>query len=327
MEINSRKTKMIEVRGLCVEFPSRDQTVIANDHIDLDLYKGQRLAVIGESGCGKSVLSLALMGLLPGSAKQKAESMNLKGRSMLSFKAREWTAVRGKVMSLIFQDATTMNPLMSIGKQIAESIEPQRRWNFKGLRKEVMKSLEEVQFPLERDPFEVYPHELSGGLAQRVMIAIALAQNPEILIADEPTTALDVTIQAEVMNLLSGLAKNRNLSLIFISHDLSLVYQFCDQIIILYEGMIVEYGETQAVLGNPFHPYTVGLLKALPQNNRPDQPVQAIGGEVRIVREFHKRCPFLNRCNKKLDACTESMPPWKEIRNHKHSLCWLEPNE
>lgn len=311
--------KLLEINNLCISF---DGDNVANDHLSVELEKGDRLAVIGESGSGKTMLCLTIMGLVPMQAKIKMDKFILKDKSMINADKRTWRQIRGKVASLIFQDATAMNPLMSVGKQLMEALDPENKSTYKAMKAKVMSRLGEVHFPLDREPYKIYPHELSGGLAQRAMIAIALAQNPEILVADEPTTSLDVRIQNEILSLLASLAHERDLSIVFVSHNLSLVYGFCNKIIVLYSGMILEEGEMREVIDNPLHPYTKGLLKSLPENNEPNKPINLMPGEIEMKKGFHNLCPFLLRCDCAVTKCKNSLPLLEARTTSRKLRCW-----
>ncbi len=312
---------LLEIEELYVEFRTATGSIIANQNINLDIHSGDCLAVVGESGSGKSTLGMTLLGLLPQNAFVKVKRLIFNNIAMTQMSEKSKREICARETGIVFQDANCLNPLLSIGKQLAEVINLRSRKNLGSIKKEVLKSLEEVCFPIERDPFKIYPHELSGGLAQRVMIAIALARNPKLIIADESTSSLDVTIQAEIVELFKELVAKKNLTIIFITHDIALASQFCNKIAVLYAGMLVEKGDIREILRNPMHPYTRGLLRAMPQNIAANKPFLAIPGKVEIVERLYKLCPFLSRCSEKIDHCIFEMPP----RVHGPSrefLCW-----
>lgn len=290
--------------------------------VSFDVKSGERLGIVGESGAGKSLLALSLLRLLPAAAEVCAGTIMFDGADILTLSAKQLRNVRGARMAMIFQDPmTTLNPVLTIGEQLAECA---RGCNKKQAQALAVRRLREVAIPAAESRMRAYPHELSGGMRQRVVIAAALISEPDIIIADEPTTALDVTIQAEIMALLAGLCQKRKMALILITHDLSLASQMTDRLMVMYAGAAVECGKTADVITNPQHPYTRGLLAALPENynnNGGEKKFNQIPGRMPSLSDIPTGCAFHPRCNIADNNCQSQTPKLAEIKPQWFAAC------
>lgn len=319
--------KIIDVQNLQVSFHTYAGEVQAVRNVSFFAEKGKTLAIVGESGCGKSVTSKAIMGLIatpPGEIKNGSHII-YKGKDILKQSEKEWEEYRGASCSMIFQDAlTSLNPTMNVGKQIMENITNHYKVSKDEAFKKAVHMLELVGIPDATLCMKKYPHELSGGMRQRVMIAIALSGDPEILIADEPTTALDVTIQAQILDLMKDIQKEMNTTIIMITHDLGVVANVADRIVVMYSGKVVETGTCEEIFYEHKHPYTWALLNAAPNlESSHKQQLVSIEGTPPDLIDPPKGCPFAARCKYCMNACIEAMPPeWEFEENHKVS-CWL----
>ncbi|WP_116892754.1 ABC transporter ATP-binding protein [Pseudomonas syringae] len=309
---------LLHVENLRVEIPLGQDTLHAVRGLDFQVERGEMLCIVGESGCGKSVTSMGLMGLLPTTAKVGASDSLLIDEALLGMSEERLLDVRGNRMAMIFQEPmTSLNPVFTIGEQIAESVMRHQGLSDKAARQRALEMLEKVRVPDARQRLDAYPHELSGGMRQRAMIAMALANDPALIIADEPTTALDVTIQAQILRLIRDIQKELGLAVIFITHDLGLVARIADRVAVMYAGQIVETAPAIELFENPQHPYTRGLLASIPIPGRtqPGQPLGSIPGLVpSLVGEQHG-CAFRNRCPQAIPACADDVPP---INSHNH---------
>jgi peptide/nickel transport system ATP-binding protein len=288
-------------------------SVAAVNHVSFVLEPGQRTGLIGESGSGKTLTALAIMGLLPEGLSAMGRVLYL-GRDMLSMGERELCDIRGDRLAMVFQEPmTALNPVMQIGEQVAEPLRVHRRTGAREAQALALRALERVRLPDATEKMHAYPHQLSGGQRQRAMIAMATALSPEFLIADEPTTALDVTVQAQILELLVSLVEEGGSSLLLITHDLPVVATICEQVLVLYGGYIVEEGRVDDVFVGPRHPYTRALLDAIPplDEELPSRKLRAIPGSVPGLGEFPPGCPFRNRCPR-ADAQCEVMPPLEQ---------------
>lgn len=302
---------LLEVRDLHVAFPrgKRDE-VEALRGVSLTLEKGERLGVVGESGAGKSMLAFAILNLIAEPGRVTNGSINFHGENLLALGEREIRSIRGNRISMIFQDPmVTLNPVLSIGTQMMETLKAHRRISDADARALCIAKLREVAIPSAESRMDAYPHELSGGLRQRVVIAIALLTDPEIIIADEPTTALDVTIQAEIMALILKLCREKDVALILITHDLGVVAEVTERLMIMYAGLCVESGETRAIIDAPRHPYTFGLLKALPQKVGRGTRLYQIPGSMPPITALPPGCAYHTRCDRARERCRASIPP------------------
>ena len=282
--------------------------VTAVRNISFELQKGETLGVVGESGCGKSITNMAIMGLLPPEAIVQADELSFNGKDLRKLSDKEWQLMRGDHLGIIFQDPmSALNPCFNVMYQLGEVIKKVNP----GISQERMitnalQLLEQVGIPDPKKRLKNYPHELSGGMAQRIMIAMAIAGKPEMLIADEPTTALDVTIQLQILKLLKDLQKQNNMAILFVTHDLAVVSQVSDKIQVLYAGEIVEQGRTTEIISNPSHPYTQGLLKSLPSQETSDKDLYSIDGMVPSLFNRPIGCQFAPRCEYVKDICEKS---------------------
>lgn len=300
---------LLSINDLTVKFKQRQQDLTALHGVSFSLDRGERLAVVGESGAGKSVLGYAIVNLLMKPGFIDSGSIQLAGRELTKLSAKQWQDIRGKKIAMIFQDPMiTLNPVLSIGDQMVEAIRSHTRIAYKDARKLAIEKLAHVRISAPAQRFDQYPHELSGGMRQRVIIAIALLLNPEIIIADEPTTALDVTIQAEILQLLKQICTDNGVALILITHDFGVVSRIAERTLVMYAGRIVEQGPTLEVINDPQHPYTQGLLNALPQMALPGQRLNQIQGNMPPLSEQPSGCAFHPRCPYASDKCRQQVP-------------------
>ncbi|MCK9735440.1 ABC transporter ATP-binding protein [Pseudomonas syringae] len=309
---------LLHVENLRVEIPLGQDTLHAVRGLDFQVERGEMLCIVGESGCGKSLTSLALMDLLPRKARRTATTLSLDGIDMLTQSERQMCDLRGNRLAMIFQEPmTSLNPAYSIGDQLSEVLIRHRKVSRKEALQRAAQMLEKVGISNAGERLRQYPHQLSGGLRQRVIIAMALMCEPDVIIADEPTTALDVTIQAQILRLIRDIQKELGLAVIFITHDLGLVARIADRVAVMYAGQIVETAPAIELFENPQHPYTRGLLASIPIPGRtqPGQPLGSIPGLVpSLVGEQHG-CAFRNRCPQAIPACADDVPP---VNSHNH---------
>lgn len=300
---------VLSVRDLKVTFLSRHGTALAVKGVDFDLARGKVLAIVGESGCGKSATAMSLMHLLPRRTARTEGRMLLRGKDIGALAEREMNDVRGKQMAMIFQEPmTSLNPLLTIGYQLSEPIRYHLGLGREATQRRATELLEMVGIPAAEQIMRSYPHQLSGGMRQRVMIAMALSCDPDILIADEPTTALDVTIQSQIIELLRQIQRRTAMSVIIITHDLGVVSEFADEVIVMYAGRVVESGSVDDVLEDPRHPYTRGLLSSIPDIDDEGERLQTIPGNVPNPRTVMSGCWFHPRCERKGEACDRTVP-------------------
>ncbi len=315
---------LLSVDGLRVEFWTSRGTVHAVNGISFDIAPGETLGIVGESGCGKSVTSLALLGILPRAGRVVGGTATLSGRDLLRLSDRELRRIRGKEIAMIFQDPmTSLNPVLTVGRQIREAIETHLGLDRRAARRRVVELLDQVGIPAAKDRASDYPHQFSGGMRQRAMIAMALACEPKLLIADEPTTALDVTIQAQILDVLRELVAGRDTALILITHDLGVVAGMCERVHVMYAGMFMETGSAEQLFGRPRHPYTLGLLQSVPRLDaeRPTR-LQPIEGIPRDMLRPPSACPFQPRCRYEVEASRQEVPPLLEIEPGHRVACF-----
>ena len=321
------KEKILEVENLHVSFHTYAGEVKAVRGVDFELSRGETLAFVGESGCGKSVTAKSIMRLLkPPVAEIKPESRIIcDGKDVMKMSGKELYAFRGDEISMIFQDPmTSLNPTMKVGKQIMESLMLHRNMNKKEAREEPIRMLKMVNIPSAEKRVDNYPHEMSGGMRQRVMIAMALACNPKILIADEPTTALDVTIQAQIMDLMKELKEKMNTAIILVTHDLGVVANFADRIQVMYAGQILERGTAKEIFYESKHPYTWALLSSIPKKeNESKEELYALKGTPPDLILPLNECPFASRCEYCMEICKEQNPMETTISDTHKVSCWL----
>ena len=315
---------LLAVEGLEVRFWTNRGTVHAVNGISFAIEPGETLGIVGESGCGKSVTSLAILGLLPRAGRATAGSARLEGRELLALSDRELRDIRGREIAMIFQDPmTSLNPVLTIGRQIREALEAHFGLDRKAADARAAELLDQVGIPSAKSRISDYPHQFSGGMRQRAMIAMALACEPKLLIADEPTTALDVTIQAQILDLLRELVSERDTALIMITHDLGVVAGTCDRVNVMYAGMFVETGSAEQVFGAPRHPYTLGLLQSVPRLDTPrGRQLQPIAGAPRDMLQPPHACPFQPRCRYAVEESLHEVPPLVEIEPGHFVACF-----
>jgi oligopeptide/dipeptide ABC transporter ATP-binding protein len=315
---------LIEIKDLSVEFHGMRGKMQALQHVSFSVNKGEIVGIVGESGSGKSVTALSILGLLEKNAAITSGEIIYAGRNLLALNKKDKQAVRGKEIGMVFQEPmTALHPTMRVGKQLAEVIKRHRGVTRKEAGRLAIQALQDVQI---HDPELVarkYPFELSGGMRQRVVIALAMAAPPDLLIADESTTALDVTIQYEILKLMKELSEKRGTAILLITHDLGIVAQLCSRVVIMYAGEVIEAGNTSEVLHNPQHPYTQALLHALPDLVDPNEPLMAISGEVPDLRNRPIGCSFASRCSQAVDFCRANKPKLEEQTPGHNAACWL----
>lgn len=321
---------VLEVEGLSLEFRTRGRVAEVLSDVSFDLRPGETLCLVGESGCGKSMTALAIMRLIPPLARIGAGRVRLRGADLASHDDETMRQVRGNNISMIFQEPmTALNPVYSVGEQIAEPLRQHQGLNKSQARERAIEMLKSVGIPLPERRVDDYPHQMSGGMRQRVMIAIALACDPDVLIADEPTTALDVTVQAQIFDLLREQQARRGTAVLLITHDMGAVSEMADRVVVMYGGRVVEQGSVGRILSQPLHPYTRGLIACLPELDpapddiRPDLP--EIPGMVPSVWERGEGCPFHDRCGHAMARCRAEFPPLTRVDGGQGVACWLYP--
>jgi len=301
--------RVLDVKNLSIDIPLAEGMLHAVDGIDIHVDKGETLCIVGESGCGKSLTSLAVMDLLPKKAIRRLERLDLSGASILDYSEQQMSDIRGSKMGMIFQEPmTSLNPAFTIGNQMVETLQRHRNMNRVAARDLAKRMLEKVGITAADQRLNQYPHQLSGGLRQRVMIAMTLLCEPELIIADEPTTALDVTIQAQILLLLQELQSEFDMGLILITHDLGVVARIATRVAVMYAGQIVEQGTVKQIFDNPMHPYTRGLMRCIPVpgKTKPGEPLGSIPGMVPSLVGKFTGCRFAERCDHVTDACRQS---------------------
>ena len=315
---------LLSVEDLRVEFWTERGTVHAVNGVGFDVAAGETLGIVGESGCGKSVTSLAVMGILPRAGRVKSGRAVFDGRDLLTLRDGDLRRIRGKEIAMIFQDPmTSLNPVLTIGRQIRESLQTHLGLSKKEAESRAAELLAKVGIPSPKDRISDYPHQFSGGMRQRAMIAMALACEPKLVIADEPTTALDVTIQAQILDLLRSLVADRDTALILITHDLGVVAGMCKRVNVMYGGMFVETGSTEQIFDRPRHPYTVGLLNSIPRlDQRRVRKLQPLEGAPPHLKQAPTGCPFAPRCFNVIATCREKVPPLDELEAGHRVACF-----
>ncbi|MCD7817516.1 MAG: ABC transporter ATP-binding protein [Lachnospiraceae bacterium] len=316
-------SKFFEVNGLKVVFKSGSSILTAVQDVSFSMKKGETLGIVGESGCGKSVTATAIMRLLQKGVGEIADgTIVLNGRDLTQISEKEMRKIRGGEISMIFQDPmTALNPVYTIGFQMTEMLLAHSSMTKEQAKKRAIEMLAKVGIPLPEERINAYPHELSGGMRQRVMIAMALSTNPQLLIADEPTTALDVTIQAQILDLMRSLKDELNMSILLITHDMGVIAEFADEVLVMYAGEVVERGSVQALFSKPAHPYTFGLLKSIPRLDTDSEKLFTIEGMVPELNNMPSGCRFSNRCSECRKRCTDEKPPMFNIFSQQ-VRCW-----
>jgi len=315
---------LLDVQNLHTHFSTYRGTLAAVAGVSLSVRPGETLALVGESGCGKSVTALSIMRLIRPPGRIARGRVLFDGDDLLAKPRREMQDIRGGRIAMVFQDPlSTLNPTFTIQNQIAETLRVHRVAKGTQARQRAVELLEAMGIPAPRERLRSYPHELSGGMRQRVMIAIAVSCRPDLLIADEPTTALDVTLQAQIMDLLARIKQERGLAVILITHDLGLVSQFADRAAVMYAGQIVEQAAVSDLIAEPLHPYTQGLLRCVPRLGRPDLPITPIEGSVADLLALPPGCRFAPRCPEVMHRCREAIPPMYETPTGRLVRCHL----
>jgi oligopeptide/dipeptide ABC transporter ATP-binding protein len=324
------KDKLLEIENLHVNFHTPEGIARAVDGVSFHLDPGETIGLVGESGCGKSVTSLSILGLIP-SPPGEIESGEIKfdGRNLLNLGAEKLRRIRGHEISMIFQEPmTSLNPVLPIGRQVAEPLMVHQGLSKNEALKKAANWLDHVKIPAAAKRLNDYPHQLSGGMRQRVMIAMAMVCGPKLLIADEPTTALDVTIQAQILSLMIRLKEELAMSLLLITHDLGVVAQMASRVVVMYAGQVVEEARVGDIFDHPFHPYTQGLLKSMPRIGDPlkegKQRLNEIPGIVPVLTEIIDGCKFADRCPHAFDNCRQSRPQLAAVGDGHRARCWLK---
>jgi oligopeptide/dipeptide ABC transporter ATP-binding protein len=323
----TNETPLLEVKDLRTHFKTEEGIVKAVDGVSFTLRPGQTLGIVGESGSGKSVTSLSLLRLIPSPPGIRAGGEILyRGKDVLKMDDAELRSLRGNKISMIFQDPmTSLNPFLRISTQLTETIRLHQGLNKKDAHARAVEMLQLVGIPDAERRVTHYPHQFSGGMRQRVMIAMALSCNPEVLIADEPTTALDVTIQAQILEVIQDLSKRLGTATILITHDLGVVAGMCDLICVMYAGKVVERGTADELFGDPRHPYTRGLIKSVPRLDQKNaERLYSIPGQPPHVVNLPDACPFHPRCEHAMDQCRKQYPPVRTLGENRQVACWLE---
>jgi oligopeptide/dipeptide ABC transporter ATP-binding protein len=325
------KENLLEVCGLKTYFRQEDRIFKAVDGVDFTVRAGEILGIVGESGCGKSVTSLSIMRLLGEKGYIAGGKILLDGTNLLELSEAEMTQVRGHKIAMIFQDPmVSLNPVYSVGDQIAEAIRAHTKVSKKEAYERALEMLKKVGIPSPEQRLKEYPHQLSGGMRQRVMIAMALSLNPRLLIADEPTTALDVTIQAQILQLLRDLNRDLGMSIMLITHDLGVIAEICDRVVVMYAGKVMESADVKTLFRKPLHPYTNGLLQAIPSGNKcvDGKELFTILGMVPSPDKFPEGCRFADRCPHANEQCRAAQPELKDMgENHLVACTRLNQSE
>ena len=316
---------LLEIKGLKTHFFTQDGTVKAVDGVTFQIGHGQTLGVVGESGCGKSITSLSVMRLIERPGRIVAGEINLNGEDLLKRSDEEIRDIRGDQVSMIFQEPmTSLNPVFSCGEQISEAVQQHTAASGREGFDRAVEMLSLVGIPDAKRRAREYPHQLSGGMRQRVMIAMALSTNPDLLIADEPTTALDVTIQAQILELMRDLRQKNRMAIMLITHDLGVVAEMADEVVVMYAGKVVERGDVKTIFGSPHHPYTQGLLHSIPRLDERVERLEVIKGTVPSPYNLPTGCLFKRRCPFRMPIC-DTAPPYRQLSDDHYSRCWLTP--
>lgn len=319
---------LVEVRDLKVYFNTDKGIVKSVNGVSFNINEGETIGIVGESGCGKSVTAMSLMKLLPTSKIEGGEII-FQGKDILNMNENELMGIRGNKIAMIFQEPmTSLNPAFTVGNQIIEGIMLHQDLSKEEAKKKVIDMIKLVEIPRAEEIYNSYPHELSGGMRQRIMIAMALSCNPKLLIADEPTTALDVTIQAQVLDIMKNIKEKLNTSIMMITHDLGVVAEMCDKVAVMYAGKIIEVAKVVELFKNPKHPYTIGLLKSKPiLGENKGKRLYSIPGQVPNPIGIPDSCYFSDRCEKVCDKCRTQIPPLIELNDGHRIACWLYTKE
>jgi oligopeptide/dipeptide ABC transporter ATP-binding protein len=321
----ARQRPLLKVENLSVEFGPKDAPIRVINGVSFSIDAGAAVGIVGESGSGKSITSLALMGLIPSPPGRIAEGrIEFEGVNLLDLPRSKMPEIRGRDIAMIFQEPmSSLNPVMTIGDQIGEAIKLHEKMDREARRGRIIELLTLVGIPNPEGRLGAYPHQFSGGMRQRVMIAMAVACNPKLLIADEPTTALDVTIQAQVLELMHKIRRTLNTTILLISHDLGVIADVCERVIVMYAGRVVEDADVKSIFRNPGHPYTRGLLQSIPRLKDDRTRLYQIPGQVPLPGTVKQGCPFFARCPDRIDKCAREMPPMLKIGPSQTAACWV----
>ncbi|PHM45468.1 hypothetical protein Xmau_01119 [Xenorhabdus mauleonii] len=327
VETSKKAELLLRVKDLNVAFSTPDGDVTAVNKLNFDLHAGETLGIVGESGSGKSQTAFALMGLLASNGSVSG-SAHFNGREILNLKEKELNRMRAEEISMIFQDPmTSLNPYMRVGEQLTEVLMLHKNMGKSEAFEESIRMLDAVKMPEARERMNMFPHEFSGGMRQRVMIAMALLCQPKLLIADEPTTALDVTVQAQIMTLLNELKREFNTAIIMITHDLGVVAGICDKVLVMYAGRTMEYGTARDVFYHPSHPYSIGLLNAVPRLDGDEETLITIQGNPPNLLRLPKGCPFQPRCQFAIECCAHEEPQLEKFGLGRLRACFRRQEE
>ena len=314
---------LLEVKNLVVEFPNRRGTLRALDGISFSIAPGEILGVVGESGAGKSLTGASIIGLLEPPGRIASGQISLQGQRIDNLPYEQMRHIRGRKIGAIFQDPlTSLNPLYSIGRQLVETIQTHLPVNAAEARQRAIDLLKDTGIPAAEQRIDHYPHQFSGGMRQRVVIALALAAEPQLIVADEPTTALDVSIQAQIISLLKNICKSRGAAVMLITHDMGVIAETCDRVAVMYAGRIVEMGPVHEVINHPAHPYTAGLMAAIPDMTVDRDKLHQIEGTMPRLNAIPTGCAFNPRCEKAFDRCIKERPELVAV-GATHAACWL----
>ncbi|ELZ84648.1 oligopeptide ABC transporter ATP-binding protein [Haloferax elongans ATCC BAA-1513] len=319
---------LLSVRNLQTRFQTAGETVQAVDGVSFDIAEGEILGIVGESGCGKSVTSLSLMDIVPEPGEVHGGTVRFDGEDILTKSPEEKRQLRGNRVSMVFQEpAKALNPVFDIGWQVGEPLRVHENLTKSASRAKAVELMRRVGIPSPEERVDDYPHEFSGGMRQRAMLAMALACTPDLLIADEPTTALDVTIEAQILDLIQELNVQTSMSVLIVTHDLGVVAEVCDRVAVMYAGRVVEYGDVEDIFANPQHPYTKGLIDCVPDPTADEQSLEAISGTVPNLADTPEGCNFAPRCPHATDECRQIDPRMRAVGDDHYSAClWEDPS-
>jgi oligopeptide/dipeptide ABC transporter ATP-binding protein len=327
MEQKSEKP-LLSIEGLVTTFRMRGGAGNAVDDVRLEIARGETVGLVGESGCGKSMTAMSVMGLLPDMAKITAGKIDFAGEDLAKYTRSQMLKITGNRISMIFQEPmTSLNPVKTVGNQVREAILLHQKVSRKEAKEKVVDIFRKVGIPEPERRYGQYPHQLSGGLRQRVMIGMAMVCSPDLLIADEPTTALDVTIEAQILRLMRKLQEEQGASILMITHNLGVVAEICDRVYVMYAGQVVEQADVHTLFKNPSHPYTVGLMKSLPRLREGQERLASIRGMVPSLSHMPKGCRFAPRCDRACDRCRSEAPPLYDLGGGHKARCFLFEKE
>jgi len=314
---------LLQVKNLVVEFPSRKGTLRALDNVSFEIAPGEILGVVGESGAGKSLTGASIIGLLEPPGRVGGGEILLEGQRIDNLPQAQMRTIRGRKIGAIFQDPlTSLNPLYSVGRQLIETITTHLPLNQEQARERAIQLLKDTGIPAAEQRIDHYPHQFSGGMRQRVVIALALAAEPKLIVADEPTTALDVSIQAQIITLLKTICKERGAAVMLITHDMGVIAETCDRVAVMYAGRVAEIGPVHDVINRPSHPYTAGLMACIPDMSQDRENLHQIDGAMPRLNAIPQGCAFNPRCTRTIAKCTQQRPDLMEAGNT-HAACWL----